>query len=187
MDLIALLRQTPKLQFLCLSGAIESGSEHDPFVANQPTPPVNLADLRFISLSGSGWEAAYILRLLPILQKPRRCGLDLSLPPYADLPHPSVPERAIRTALSWAQRGLHGGSTWMPPFTTPRVEMTLRTHRSGIQLTVGTISEPQRKLNWNGSSGSSGVTERLKSQCIFRRAAPYANRDTLSSLHGYSL
>jgi hypothetical protein len=78
-DLIALLRQTPKLQFLCLSGAIESGPEHDPFVANQPIPPVNLVDLRFISLSESGWEAAYILlRLLPILQKPRRCGLDLT-------------------------------------------------------------------------------------------------------------
>ncbi|TEB21936.1 hypothetical protein FA13DRAFT_1525065 [Coprinellus micaceus] len=153
-EVIALLRGTPQLQFLRLSEALKPTTQLTPIAANQQ---VDLPQLRHVSLSESQWQNGYhLLLLISVLQMPSECGLDLSLPPLS--------EEQVQTYLVAAgnvQQTLHGGP-WSPSMLVPRVELTMQKYdRRGFQLTLGTIPSPQVTLDWNGTQGSDGVNDYL--------------------------
>ncbi|KAJ3524890.1 hypothetical protein NMY22_g10808 [Coprinellus aureogranulatus] len=162
MEVIALLRKTPRLRFLRLKDAIRPGPEDNPIAANQPILPVILPDLRLIALSEADWETAYLLLLLiPILQKSERCCVDLSLPSYASRTEDGIPVNEIVAALGSVQENVQGGP-FSPSMTAPRVEVALQCRgEHDFQLTMGTVPNPERTLDWNGNSGTVGVTKYL--------------------------
>ncbi|TEB28766.1 hypothetical protein FA13DRAFT_757346 [Coprinellus micaceus] len=164
MEMVALLRKVPRLQFLRLENAIGLGPGDNPIAANQPIPPVNLPDLRLISLLETGWETAYLLLLLvPILQKPDHCGVDMFLPSFSDLEYVRTPVNEIIRALLLVQQGIR--ESWLPQIaTTPRVELAFKSRwYRGCEFTMGTVPDPEATLDWNGNSGSLGVKRYLDS------------------------
>ncbi|KAJ3527515.1 hypothetical protein NMY22_g9755 [Coprinellus aureogranulatus] len=164
MKWLALLRRMPRLQFLSLKDAIKPGPEMDPIAANQPVQTVSLRQLKVLSLAESTWESAYpILALLrgPTLQKPRDCGLILSLPSTSCLPAPGISLLEVTFALGLASLSQVPQGMQTSTLTCPRLEMSLSAIRSGFDFTLGTVQDHERTLDWNGDMGTQGVNEYL--------------------------